>query len=523
MNRIGAIVAADVRIRFRRLSTLIVFVLLSSCAYLWVPDARTGRTLLEIDGKRAIYNSAAIGMGTAAMAAIFVGLIGYYVISNALRRDVATRCGFVLASTGMRSSEYLAGKFLGNVAFLATFVGGFMRTSMGMLVLRGEARLEPLIFAQQYFYLVTPAIFFVSAIAILFESVPWLSGRFGDVVYFLVWCMSIGLTGIAEAQHLRIGPAAWFDVSGTAYLFNVLRITTGTNSISIGASSFDAAKGTMVFPGLTMPAEWIVPRIACALLCIPILALALVFFHRFDPARVRLSGKARRNWIGKLNGLARPLARLVTGAFEAMPVGRSSPLLRASLADAVLTLTAFPIALAAIVAIAIAALATRGANAAHVVLPVAFAAAAIAVAGIASREAESGTTALVAAAPLLQPRFVVWKLLTSLVVALAFLAVPLAVVSVANAAAIAPMLIGVLFVCSAATALGAISTNAKSFLVLFLMFWYVVLNDAGRNPGLDFGGFYGHTTPVIAIAYLGAAIAFVAAAQVVYVTRLRRA
>src|SRR5207253_2284150 len=143
MNRIAAIVLADVRIRFRRLSTLIVFVLLSSCAYLWVPDPRTGRALIEIDGKRALYNSAAIGMGTAAMATIFVGLIGYYVISNALRRDVSSRCGFVLASTGMRSSEYLAGKFLGNVVFLTTFLGGFMITSMGMLVLRGEAPLEP--------------------------------------------------------------------------------------------------------------------------------------------------------------------------------------------------------------------------------------------------------------------------------------------------------------------------------------------------------------------------------------------
>ncbi|MCU1350658.1 MAG: hypothetical protein JWO56_3688, partial [Acidobacteria bacterium] len=160
---------------------------------------------------------------------------------------------------------------------------------------------------------------------------------------------------------------------------------------------------------------------------------------------------------------------------------------------------------------------------AHGLLPFVFAAAAVAVAGIASRESESGTTALVAAAPLLQPRFIAWKLLASLVVALAFLGVPLAVVAAANPSMLAPMLIGVLFVCSAATALGAISANAKTFLVVFLTFWYVVISDAGLSPSLDFAGFYGRTNPAVMLAYLGAAIAFAAAAQVVHVTRLRHA
>lgn len=517
MHRIAAVVVADVRIRFRRLSTLIVFVLLSSCAYLWVPDPRTGRALIEIAGKRALYNSGAIGMGTAAMATIFVGLIGYYVISNALRRDVSSRCGFVLASTGMRSSEYLAGKFLGNVVFLATFIGGFMLTAMGMLVLRGEAPLEPLIFAKQYFFLITPSIFFVSSVAILFESVPHLSGRFGDVAYFFAWCSSLGVVAMVEQKHHTVGWPAYFDVSGLGYLFDVMKITTRTDSVSIGSTTFNAANGIYVFNGLTMPVEWVLPRIGAALLCIPILGLALVFFHRFDPARVRISDKARRNWIGKLNALAKPLARRVT----MMPLGRGNSLFRSALADAMLTLTAFPVAVLAVIGFAIAALAAGGAHAGRGVLPVAFAAAAIAVAGVASREAESGTTALVGSAPLLQPRFIAWKLLSSLIVALTFLAVPIGVVALARPAALVPMLIGVVFVCGAATALGAISANAKTFLVLFLMFWYVVMNDSGLNPSLDFAGFYGKATPIVAAAYLAAAIAFVVAAETVH--RLRSA
>ncbi|MEO6969362.1 MAG: hypothetical protein ABI217_00520, partial [Chthoniobacterales bacterium] len=175
--RIAAIVRADFLIRFRRLSTVIVFLLLSAFAYVWIPDPSTGRTLIQINGQRAIYNSGAIGLGTASLGMIFVGLFGFYVISNAIRRDVVTRCGLVVASTPMRSGEYLFGKFLGNVVFLTVFIAGFMLSSMAMLLVRGEARIEPGIFLEQYLLLTPATIVFVSAVAVLFESIPWLSGK----------------------------------------------------------------------------------------------------------------------------------------------------------------------------------------------------------------------------------------------------------------------------------------------------------------------------------------------------------
>ena len=88
LHRIGAIVRADFLIRFRRVSTAVIFVLLSAVAYLWVPDPRTGRALIEIDGKRAIYNSAALGMATALIASIFIGLP----VSILLYRDGLRAC-----------------------------------------------------------------------------------------------------------------------------------------------------------------------------------------------------------------------------------------------------------------------------------------------------------------------------------------------------------------------------------------------------------------------------------------------
>src|SRR5262245_58539876 len=165
LHRLAAIVRADFLIRLRRPSTLVVFLLLSALAYLWVPAPSTGRALIQINGQRALYNSAAIGMATAILGTLFVGLFGFYVISNALRRDVLSRCGYVIASTTMRGSEYIAGKFAGNVVFLSVFMCGFMLTSMSMVLVRGEAPLEPFTFMLPYLLLAPPSIVFVSAVA----------------------------------------------------------------------------------------------------------------------------------------------------------------------------------------------------------------------------------------------------------------------------------------------------------------------------------------------------------------------
>jgi len=261
LSRIGAIVGADFRIRFRRVSTLIVFLLLSAFAYVWIPNPSTGRTLIQINGQRAIYNSGAIGLGTASLCMIFVGLFGFYVISNAIRRDVTTRCGVIAASTPMRSGEYLLGKFLGNLTFLTTFVVGFMLSSMVMLLVRGEARIEPLVFIGQYLLLTPSAIVFVSAVAVLFESIRWLSGKVGDVLYFFLWATVIGLVVANETSKGTINWARCFDFTGFGFMIDQMQRTLHTESVSIGASSFDPAKPAVVFPGLRLTGEWLVPRL----------------------------------------------------------------------------------------------------------------------------------------------------------------------------------------------------------------------------------------------------------------------
>ncbi|HKS25590.1 MAG TPA: hypothetical protein VJZ76_22565 [Thermoanaerobaculia bacterium] len=480
-ERIAAIALADARIRFRRTSTVVVFLLLSGLAYLWVPAPSTGRSLMIIGGARALYNSAAIAMATAILGTLFIGLAGFYVISNAVRRDAQSRVGAIIAATPLRSGEYIAGKFAGNVLFLTTFFFGFMLVSMAMVVVRGEAPLEPWTFVVQYLLLAPPPILFVSALAILFECIPWLSGRFGDVAYFFLFLMSMGITTAMVASG-GMAWASYFDPSGLSAVFAQNSAMLHTKSIAIGASPFDPRKPPIVYPGLAIGGSFVAQRLVAMLIPLPLLLLARVSFHRFDPVRIRVAAKAERRWLARLNALLKPLTR----ALLRMPAARSLPL--AAVADAQLTLASAPWIAIAIVAAA----ASRN-------RPFAFLAMAIAIADVATRDVRFNTVTMLYAAPRLREHFVAWKAMSASIVALLF------VITYPSLATFA----GAFFTVAAAVAL----PSPKAFIVLFLSFWYIVVNDKGATPALDFGGFYGKSPPSVALTYaaIGAAILAIAA------------
>jgi hypothetical protein len=274
------------------------------------------------------------------------------------------------------------------------------------------------------------------------------------------------------------------------------RETFHTTSMSIGASTFNPAKAPITIAGLNLAGDAWATRLVSTITPIPLLLLARVFFHRFDPARIRAAGaKGKRGWMRSVNALAKPLAR----PLAAIPVRG------AALTDAMMTFAMTPFAGVALIGITIAAIATPQS------LPFTFAIAAILIANIASRDRRAGTTALLSASPRLRENYVLWKFASSSIVAAILLIVPI----VRNPI----VLIAILFIAAAATALAVISGNPKTFIVLFLTFWYVVVNDAGKTKSLDFAGFYGRPLVGVLMMYVAIAIGFIVVAFTVHRTR----
>ena len=192
--------------------------------------------------------------------------------------------------------------------------------------------------------------------------------------------------------------------------------------------------------------------------------------------------------------------------------GRAGGLAGAVVTDAALTLQNNPLGgVALLVTISISAL-LPAAFLAGSVMPLALPALALLVAGVSTRERRAGTQEMVLSIAGLESRFVAWKLGVNLLFAGGFTGIAVLKLAVVMPATATSLVCGTLFVVGAATSLGILTATPRVFVVLFLSFWYVVINDGGNTTGLDFAGFYGARDPRVGLLYLALAAALVAIA-----------
>jgi hypothetical protein len=496
--RMGAVASAEIRFRFRRTTALVAWLVVAASVYVIIPDPRTGWALMRIRGMRALYNSAAVALGTGLFCSIVLSLAGYYLVSNSIRRDIRFRTGIIIAATPVSNLECLAGRFLGNLTYLFSIVLACMVSAMLMFLLRGESSLEPWVFISTYAWLTTSVAVFCSAMALGFESLPLLSGRMGDGVYFFVWAAILSVPAAVMAAGMESAWSSVFDVTGIGVLIRQLHTQLQTEEMTIGGASIDPALPTILFPGLTLSKAIFLER---ALVCIPPLfffGLAGLWFHRFDPARItggRQGSVHRRTWI--VNRLLKPATRML---WNRTLFPRRMTIRGAMVADVMATLSAHPLALLAAAAFGLACLVLDWHTIVRPVLPVMFLLLTFILAEISARDASSGMMHLLFSAPKLRERYILWKFLSLLTITLMFTVIPIVrLVPVAPQAALS-VLTGSIFVAAIATAFGTMTASPKLFIGSFLMLLYVSLNSSDA-AALDFAGFNLHATTRVSAVY----------------------
>jgi ABC-type transport system involved in multi-copper enzyme maturation permease subunit len=451
---------------------------------------------MKIGGARVLYTSPALAFGTASFFALLLSLFGFYAVSNGLERDRQARIAHVIAASPVRNSEYLLGKLLGNVALLAALTVGLLGAAVAMQLVRGEGPFEPGTFLAHFLVLCGPCALGVAAIALVFECVPGLSGRVGDVLFFFAWSVLVAV-GAEPWQADRSGGGSLLralDFAGLGFVVDQVQRVAGTTQFSIGYSPGDPSVPPVLFGGLDFSPQALSGRALSLLGAAALAPLAFVFFRRFDPARTGPLGPRGGGWVGRLlNGAARPLGRLVLPLVE-----RISP-------DAALTFRARPPLVLVFAAGAVVGLALPPQAVRLGLLPVLFAVLPVALADVATRERTSGMAGIVFSLPARRARFASWKLASTAVAGLVLSGVPVARLLVAEPVSGAAALAGVLFLATAAVALGIASGSPKLFMVASLALWYVALNAKGQPPALDYGGWWGRATALTASGWLGAA------------------
>ncbi len=294
---------ADFLERTRSYGFLVTLGLTLYVACLFIPPNHSSYATMQIDGHRGVYNSAYLGALIALLISPFLSLAGFYLVKNAIDRDIRTGVGQILAATSVSKPLYTVGKSLSNFAVLTVLVAIMGLAAAGMQFVRGEdLTFHPGPLIAPLLYISLPVMAVVASVAIVFEAIPFLRGGLGNVIYFFLWSAALSSR---VGRSGGTGHAGYDDLFGLGVL--VPSITAACESTFPGASKTSFSMGiniksagqswdltTFQWNGMELSREIILGRLFWLGVALVLALLAAIFFRRFDPAREHAKGSSRK-------------------------------------------------------------------------------------------------------------------------------------------------------------------------------------------------------------------------------------
>lgn len=277
LRMIMALIRADFleRVRSYRFLAMLLFSVFLTYFFLPAPGAIL-YVNLAMGPARPAYTSAAVGSIITLLMGEFFTLFSFYLVIGSIERDWQTGVGQIIATTPISRPVYMVGKWLSNTAVIAAMVAVIILSAVILQLVRGEdPRVDVWGLAAPLLVILLPALILVAALAVLFESVPWLRGGLGNVAYFVVFILLLSLP---------------VDFEGINILYpSLYQACAAQFSGCIPVRQIDlsgAMAGMPVFNYTGMSWTWriITGRLLFVVAGLLIAVLAALPFHRFDPA-----------------------------------------------------------------------------------------------------------------------------------------------------------------------------------------------------------------------------------------------
>ena len=495
---------ADYLERVRRHAFLVTLGFTVYFAYISLPPNPSSYSTFDISGHRGIYNSAWVGCLVALMTSSFLSIAGFYLTKNAVEHDRRSGVGQILAATPISKPWYTLGKWASNLAILATMVGTMAVCSIGMQLLRGEdRRIDLAAIFVPFVVIALPAMAVTAGTAVLFETIRWLRGGLGNVVYFFLW--SLGFMAGDMATKMRGGGIG--SVPGISTIVpSMMRAVSSRFHVQLESTSFNLGfniKGegayqfqTFDWEGMTWTAELLWPRFIWMLIGVGIALVAALPFDRFDAPRDAVEKNPRR-WPNRdphdreETMVHRPHPAAADHAIAVMTVAAAArgPRFTAMVAAELgLAIRSLPRAwIVAAIGLAAAAWIVPLPVARAWVLPIAWIWPLLLWSAMGTRETRYQTAPLLFCSPrpLAHQLPALW--LAGVLVALAMgLGVGTRLALTGDFGAFLAWSVGAVFIPSLALAAGVWTKSGKLFEVLYLLIWYI--GPMSRTPFLDFMG-----------------------------------
>lgn len=467
----SALVINELRLRVRRLSTLVVLLAVVLLSWLMVIDPAGGEAMITIGDARVLYDSTALAAGTATLGSLLMGLAGFFLLRGRSQEELRAGSAAVLAATPVSNAQLLIARWAGGLAYLCGLMLTLLLTLFVLHAVRGEAAIEPGVYLQMYTLQLLPGLMFGAAMATLCDAWAPLMGKRGDLLYFVIWIAQLATLPASLGQH-RIPSWTLLDTSGLALLPSRIEQITCQSNIEIGAGEFNAALPAIQLPAEFWTGQMVGMRLGSALLSLLPLLLALLLFHRFSPDKVMPRPPGRR-WLAPLawlRWLTQPLGAALGRLL--LPAARLPGLGGQVLADALLTLMAQPVTVP-LGALAIVLGCIGDAAQLPAVLGAIVLVWGVLISDLSVRDHQSGMAAIGAAVPGGAGRRYLRQWLAGLLLGLLFAAPVLLRWAVLEPQAAMALLAGLVALSALANALGAITRTGRCFLALFLFGAYV--------------------------------------------------
>jgi hypothetical protein len=494
---------ADFLERIRQPSFLALLAITMYLTYLFVPPAEADFLTVSLGGSRGIYNSPWVGTMFGIAVSVLLSLFAFYLVKNAVERDRRTYVGQILAATPIHNLAYTFGKWLSNLALLASLVAIMTIMAVVMQLVRGEALdIHLWALAAPIWLMGLPVMAIVAAVAVLFETIPFLRGGFGNLVYFFLWTFLLSYAVTTSFPEGSIVDRPGNDLFGlTRPIADMQRQylmvdPDYSGDFSIGRSDTGHQATLFVWEGISWGPRIALQRLLWLALGALIALFAAMPFDRFDPARAAAAGGAAPGWIARIGrrllaAVGYPFAlagRLVGVPLRPVASRISNSRFGATyLADLKIALCGNPEWwYALLVLFFLLGLFLPLESVLRNLLPFAWLAPALVWSGLGVREIRHATQGLVFSAPYPLRRQLPATWLAGVSVALvAASGIGLRLLLGGQWAHLLAYLIAAGFIPALALALGIWTGTSRTFEIVYLLWWYAIVNGAAQ---LDFMG-----------------------------------
>lgn len=504
------IARADFLERVRRYSFLIMLCLVVFLGY----QAAVGNVNVQVGNYRGEYNSAWVGSMMAIIASFFLGLFGFYLVKGSLARDRVTGVGQILATTPLTRPLYTFGKWLSNFALLISMLSVLALVGIAIQFYAGESnQIDLAVFLAPFLYIALPMMALVAAMAVVFETVGFLQGGLGNILYLFLFLLTLPLLNSIS----KIDPA--FEPLGFALFQESMGEAAkaaypGYDGSFVLGSTDIPILGVFTWSGVAWTAGIILKRFAFIGIGMLLALVASVFFDRFDlshwkPGRMQSSASYLEPEVATVKQTQSQSTHLtpLTGStnhfvFVRILISELKLLLKGrrwwwySVAGGLIIVS----------------LVSTPENVRAFVLPIAWLWPILVWSNLGSREIRNNTRQMVfsSAAPLLRQLPASWLAGFSIAL-LTGSGAALKLLSAGDGVGFLAWISGAIFIPSFALALGVLSNSNKLFEVAYISIWYLAMNELqavdffGASSSGNIGFFLPFSVVLIILAWFGRA------------------